>query len=68
MQLDSGVLESSNVNAARCMVKMIQLSRQFEMQVKALHSADENANGQRPAPAQQLIAALIAAPTYEEPP
>jgi flagellar basal-body rod protein FlgF len=36
-------LESSNVNIASAMVNMIELSRQFDMQIKALHSADENA-------------------------
>ena len=38
-----GTLESSNVNIASAMVNMIELARQFDMQVKALHSADENA-------------------------
>jgi len=38
-----GALESSNVNIASAMVNMIELARQFDMQVKALHSADENA-------------------------
>ena len=38
-----GTLESSNVNIASAMVNMIELARQLDMQVKALHSADENA-------------------------
>jgi flagellar basal-body rod protein FlgF len=38
-----GTLESSNVNIASAMVNMIELARHFDMQVKALHSADENA-------------------------
>jgi flagellar basal-body rod protein FlgF len=38
-----GTLESSNVNIASAMVNMIQLARQFDMQIKSLHSADENA-------------------------
>jgi flagellar basal-body rod protein FlgF len=42
VQLSSGVLESSNVNAAEAMVNMIQLARQFEMQVKAIRNAEEN--------------------------
>jgi flagellar basal-body rod protein FlgF len=42
VQLASGVLESSNVNTAEAMVNMIELARQFEMQVKAIHSAEEN--------------------------
>ena len=39
----SGTLESSNVNVASAMVNMIELARHFDMQVKALHSADQNA-------------------------
>lgn len=39
----SGTLESSNVNIASAMVNMIELSRHFDMQIKALHSADQNA-------------------------
>jgi flagellar basal-body rod protein FlgF len=41
--LVSGALEGSNVNAAQALVQMISLSRQFEMQVKVLRTADENA-------------------------
>jgi flagellar basal-body rod protein FlgF len=37
-----GTLESSNVNIASAMVNMIQLARQFDMQIKTLHTADEN--------------------------
>jgi len=44
VQLGSGVLESSNVNTADAMVNMIELARQFEMQVKAIRTAEENAN------------------------
>jgi flagellar basal-body rod protein FlgF len=39
----AGTLESSNVNIASAMVNMIELARHFDMQIKALHSADENA-------------------------
>jgi len=39
----SGTLESSNVNIASAMVNMIELARHFDMQIKALHSADEDA-------------------------
>jgi flagellar basal-body rod protein FlgF len=42
VQIGSGVLESSNVNAAEAMVNMIELARQFEMQVKAIRTAEEN--------------------------
>lgn len=41
-QLRSGYLESSNVNAVAELTSMISLSRQFEMQVKIMQSADEN--------------------------
>lgn len=43
VQLASGVLESSNVNIADAMVNMIELSRQFDLQVKAMRTAEENA-------------------------
>jgi flagellar basal-body rod protein FlgF len=43
VRLASGVLEASNVNAANAMVKMIELSRQFDLQVKAMRTAEENA-------------------------
>jgi len=42
VQLASGVLESSNVNAADAMVNMIELARNFELQVKAMRTAEEN--------------------------
>lgn len=42
VQVASGVLESSNVNTAAAMVNMIELARQFEMQVKAIRAAEEN--------------------------
>jgi flagellar basal-body rod protein FlgF len=41
-QLSSGVLEASNVNIAGCLVNMIELSRRFELQIKSMHTADEN--------------------------
>ena len=43
VQIGSGMLESSNVNTAEAMVTMIELARQFEMQVKAIRTAEENA-------------------------
>jgi flagellar basal-body rod protein FlgF len=43
VKLDSGVLESSNVDLASAMVNMIDLSRNFDLQVKAMKSADDNA-------------------------
>jgi flagellar basal-body rod protein FlgF len=42
VQVSSGVLETSNVNAAEAMVNMIELARHFEMQVKAIRNAEEN--------------------------
>ncbi len=38
----SGALENSNVNAIEAMVNMIELQRQFEMQVKLMHKAEQN--------------------------
>jgi flagellar basal-body rod protein FlgF len=40
--LASGVLEGSNVNVADAMVNMIELSRRFDMQVRAMKSAEDN--------------------------
>jgi flagellar basal-body rod protein FlgF len=42
VQLASGVLESSNVNAIEAMVRMIELGRQFETQIKMMRAAQEN--------------------------
>jgi flagellar basal-body rod protein FlgF len=41
--VDSGALESSNVDLASCMVNMIELARHYDLQVKALHTAEEDA-------------------------
>ena len=43
VQLGAGTLESSNVNTADAMVTMIELARHFEMQVKAIRTAEDNA-------------------------
>jgi flagellar basal-body rod protein FlgF len=43
VQIASGSLESSNVNVADAMVTMIELARHFELQVKAMRTAEENA-------------------------
>ncbi len=40
--LVQGSLESSNVNAISALVEMIELSRNFELQVKVMKQADEN--------------------------
>lgn len=42
VKVASGHLESSNVNAAEALVEMIQLSRHYEMQLKAIKAAEEN--------------------------
>lgn len=42
VQLASGTLEASNVNVADAMVQMIELARQFDLQVKAMHTADQD--------------------------
>lgn len=41
--LVSGALEASNVNMAEAMVQLIEQQRRFELQVKAMKTADENA-------------------------
>ena len=40
--LSTGVLETSNVNSVEALVNMIELSRQFEMQVKMMKTAEDN--------------------------
>lgn len=42
--LVSGALESSNVNSIASMVSMIEYSRQYEMQIKMMKEADDNAS------------------------
>jgi flagellar basal-body rod protein FlgF len=43
VHLASGVLETSNVNVADALVHMIELSRHFDLQVKAMRTAEDNA-------------------------
>lgn len=43
VRVESGSLESSNVNPARSLVDMIQASRLFDMQIKLMNSVDQNA-------------------------
>jgi flagellar basal-body rod protein FlgF len=43
VQLATGALESSNVNAAGSMVNMIELSRQFELQMRSIRTTEEDA-------------------------
>jgi flagellar basal-body rod protein FlgF len=42
VRMISGAIEGSNVNAADAMVNMIELSRHFDLQVKAMRAAEEN--------------------------
>ena len=42
VKLGSGVLESSNVNAAQSLVNMITLQRLYELQIKGINSIDQN--------------------------
>ncbi len=42
LRVASGFLESSNVNAVEEMISNLQLSRQYEMQVKVMTTANEN--------------------------
>jgi len=43
VRLVDGTLESSNVNVVHEMVSMIALARQFDMQMKMLENAQQNA-------------------------
>ncbi|MDE1893913.1 MAG: flagellar basal-body rod protein FlgF [Pseudomonadota bacterium] len=43
VRVTSGALEGSNVNASAELVKMIALSRQYDMQIKSIKSAEDNA-------------------------
>ena len=43
VQLVSGALETSNVNIAESMTQMIELARRFDLQVKAIRTAEEDA-------------------------
>jgi flagellar basal-body rod protein FlgF len=43
VQLVGGALETSNVNVAETMTQMIELARRFDLQVKALRTAEEDA-------------------------
>jgi flagellar basal-body rod protein FlgF len=40
--LTSGMLESSNVNAAQSLINMIELQRLYEFQIKSMNSTDQN--------------------------
>lgn len=42
--LVSGALEGSNVNAVQSMVNMIELARQFELQVKMMETVEQNSS------------------------
>jgi flagellar basal-body rod protein FlgF len=42
VQVASGALEGSNVNAVEAMVSMIALARQFDMQMQMLKNAEQN--------------------------
>jgi flagellar basal-body rod protein FlgF len=44
VRLVSGALEQSNVNIAKTMVNMIELSRQYEMQINVIRTSKENAD------------------------
>ncbi|MDD2883456.1 MAG: flagellar basal-body rod protein FlgF [Dechloromonas sp.] len=43
VRIASGALEGSNVNVTDAMVNLISLARQFELQMKMLQTADQNA-------------------------
>ena len=44
VKIVSGVLEQSNVNVAKTLVNMIELQRQYEMQINVMKTAEENAD------------------------
>ena len=44
VQVTAGALESSNVDASSELVKMIALSRQYDMQIKSIKAAEDNAS------------------------
>lgn len=44
VSLTSGALEQSNVNVAKTLVNMIELARQYEMQINVMKSSEENAD------------------------
>ena len=44
VKISSGTLEGSNVNVAMTLVNMIELARQYEMQVNIIKSSEENAD------------------------
>ena len=44
VKLTPGSLEQSNVNVAKTLVNMIELARQYEMQVNVIKSSEENAD------------------------
>lgn len=44
VRLTSGALENSNVNASSELVKMIALSRQYDMQIKSIKASEDNAS------------------------
>jgi len=42
VSITSGMLESSNVNAAKSLISMIELQRLYEFQIKSINSTDQN--------------------------
>ena len=51
--VSSGMLESSNVNIASAMVNMIELSRRFDLQIKSMHTAEDDGAAPRPSSCSQ---------------
>ena len=44
VKIAPGMLEGSNVNIAEALVNMISLQRQYEMQIRVMHDAEQNAD------------------------
>src|SRR3984893_7262823 len=47
VSVTSGMLESSNVNAAQSLISMIELQRLYEFQIKSNHSTEQKRQGRR---------------------
>ena len=54
VSVSSGMLESSNVNAAQSLINMIELQRLYELQIKSINSTDHE-RAERRAPDVDLV-------------
>ncbi len=42
VRINTSQLEASNVNSAEALVQMIEISRSYEMQIRAMNTAEQN--------------------------